>query len=95
MARMTSEEIWKVVKALVGNVSATGDSAVDAKREENLDTLMDLMEFCLDEIAYASTSRNSQESSMRSIGRKAMKYLAESAEWFNAKKRQWDNENGD
>ena len=95
MARMTGEEIFKVVKALIGDVSATGDSAEDAKREENLDALMDLMEFCLDEIAYASISRTSQESSMRSIGRKAMKYLAESAEWFNAKKRQWDNENGD
>ena len=92
MEILSGEEIIKVVDRLVGDVEATGESHTDRQRLENLRKLIDLTDSCLDKIAIASLSSNKSEESMRKIGRHALRYLADSAEWFNAKKRRWDNE---
>ena len=93
MENLSSDEIRKVVDRLVGEVEATGESREDRERLDNLQKLIDLTDNCLDKIARASFSSTRQEDSMNRIGRYALRYLAESATWFNDKKRRWDNEN--
>ena len=93
MANFSSDEICKIVDKLVGEVEATGESHEDARRLENLKNLIDLTDSCLDKIHLASFSSTRYEASMRKIGRYALQYLADSAEWFEAKKKLWDSSN--
>ena len=94
MDKLTSDEIFKVVNSLIGETDACGDSAVDRKNLNNLNTLIEVTDMCLDKIAHSALTSNSEYGSSREIGKTALKYLADSAEWFNGKKRQYDNENG-
>ena len=93
MEKLSEEEICKVVDLLIGDVEPTGDSHIDKNRTVNLKHLTFLIDHCLDRVNSAANHSTSQEGSVRGIGRYALRYLAESAEWFNGKKRRWDNEN--
>ena len=94
MSRLSTEEIIKLVDVLIGDVEAVGESREDEKRLKNLNALIDLTDACLDKISYAANASTRSEASMRKIGRKALQYLAESAEWFDAKKAMWMNQEG-
>lgn len=94
MKKLNKEEISKVMDILIGEVDAVGETYEDIKRLENLDALIFLTDRCLDKIAFAARTSTRTEASMRRIGREALKYLAESAEWFNQKKRIWRNQEG-
>lgn len=93
MEKLSEEEICKVVDLLIGDVESVGDSRIDRDRMINLKRLTFLIDHCLDRVNSAAEHSTSQEGSVRGIGRYALRYLAESAEWFNSKKRRWDNEN--
>ena len=94
MSLLSTKEIIKLVDVLIGDVEAVGESREDENRLENLNALIELTDACLDKISYASRTSTRQEASMRRIGRMALKYLAESAEWFNGKKAMWMNQEG-
>lgn len=94
MSRLSTEEIIKLVDVLIGDVEAVGESREDENRLKNLNALIDLTDACLDKISYAANASTRPEASMSRIGRKALKYLAESAEWFNGKKAMWMNQEG-
>jgi hypothetical protein len=94
MSLLSTKEIIKLVDVLIGEVEAVGESREDENRLENLNALICLTDDCLSKISLAARTSTRQEESMRKIGRKALKYLAESAEWFDAKKSMWMNQEG-
>ena len=49
---MTGEEIIRVLDKLIGEVEAVGDSYEDAKRLQNLNALIEVMDWCLDTLLF-------------------------------------------
>lgn len=92
MEKLSEEEICKVVDLLIGEVEPAGDSRIDRDWMVNIEHLTNLIDHCLDRVSYAANYSNHDAYSMREVGRYALRYLAESAAWFNDKKKRWDNE---
>ena len=82
--RFTSQEITKVLDALIGRTTAVGDSAIDHEIEENLKTLIDVVNWCLDGIADSADTRHNYQGSMRDIGERAFSAMCEWQEWLKA-----------
>ena len=94
MNKPTTNEIWNLLDYLIGETNAVGESNIDNEIYDNLVKLIEITDLCLDKISYASLTSNRHEYSMRKIGRKALQYFAESAQYFNSMKKRWDNEDG-
>lgn len=80
--RMTDREIIKLLNCLVGSTIPVADSAIDAKVEENLKTLIDIVNWCLDEIRDSATCRKSGYASSRDIGERAYAAMLEWKDWL-------------
>lgn len=80
--RFTSQEITKVLGTLIGRTTAVGDSAIDHEIEENLKTLIDVVNWCLDGIADSADTRHNYQGSMRVIGERAFSAMCEWQEWL-------------
>lgn len=81
--RFTSREITKVLDTLIGGTTAVGDSAIDHDIEENLKTLIDVVNWCLDGIADSAYTRHNYQGSMRDIGERAFSAMCEYRDWLN------------
>lgn len=82
--RLTSNEIIKLLRNLIGPVEAVGETNADIVRLNNLKTLIDVTDWCLDGIQFASDSaRGRWETSMQEIGKTAIDTLCNYAEWLN------------
>ena len=68
-------ELDEMVMKLVGPVNAVGESNQDAKRLENLESLVTLVDRLLYKIEDASKDANRQEASMKAIGVRASAFL--------------------
>jgi len=82
MNAFSDREITKVLNAMIGPTDAEGDSAVDAVRLDSLRTLIDVTNWCLDGLLYATKTRHRQEASMREIGETAFSALLEIKQWI-------------
>lgn len=80
--RITSQEITKVLEKLIGGTTAVGDSTIDHEVEENLKTLIDVANWCLDSIADSADTRHNYQGSMRDIGEQAFRAMCEWQEWL-------------
>lgn len=80
--RFTSREITKVLGTLIGGTTAVGDSTLDHEIEENLKTLIDVANWCLDSIADSADTRHNYQGSMRDIGERAFRAMCELQEWL-------------
>ena len=67
--------LCEIVMKLIGNVKPVGDSAIDAKRKENLQALLDLTNELVSTIAEIECDKNRDEASMREMGLMCAKYL--------------------
>lgn len=85
MAKLTSDEIIKVLDMLIGPVEAYGDSAIDKTRKENLENLLDITDWCLDQIWYSSMAADRKEASMVEIGQRGKQYLNGLGRWIKSK----------
>ena len=84
MARLKSNEIIKVLEVLIGEVEAVGESNADERRLENLKTLIDVTDWCLDGLELAMESGNGRfEASMQEISDTAKRALDEYYRWLN------------
>ncbi len=84
MERLKSNEITKVLDVLIGEVEAVGESNADERRLENLKTLIDVTDWCLDGLQFAMFSgQGRDELSMRIIGHTAQSALDEYKTWLN------------
>lgn len=68
-------ELDEMVMKLVGPVVAVGETNEDAKRLENLECLVTLVDRLLYKIEDASKDANRQEASMKAIGVRARAFL--------------------
>lgn len=84
MGRLKSNEIIKVLEVLIGEVEAVGESNADERRLENLKTLIDVTDWCLDGLELAMESGNGRfEASMQEISHTAKRALDEYYRWLN------------
>ena len=84
--KMNSHEIIKLLDNLIGPVEAYGDSATDKRVMENLKTLIDVTNWCLDGVNQSSWTRHRPEKSMREIGETAFSALMEYEDWIRARR---------
>ena len=82
MEKLESGEIIKLLDNLIGRTEAVGDTRIDEKIEENLMTLIDVANWCIDGVAQSSETKNRPEWSMRRIGERAFKALLDWKEWL-------------
>lgn len=85
MGRMTSEEICKLLEIVVGKTEPVADSAIDNEREENLKTLIDIGDWVLDGLLYASKHRKDPYYSSRTVGERAYAAMLEWKDWLEQK----------
>lgn len=84
MERLKSNEITKVLDVLIGEVEAVGESNADERRLDNLKTLIDVTNWCLDGLEFAMDSgKGRAEGSMQKIGHTAELALDEYKTWLN------------
>ena len=84
MGRLKSNEITKVLDVLIGEVEAVGESNADGRRLDNLKTLIDVTNWCLDHLEFAMDSGQGRaEASMHMIGYTAQLALDEYKTWLN------------
>ena len=84
MARLESNEIIKLLEILIGDVEAVGESNADERRLENLKTLIDVTDWCLDGLQLAMESGQGRfEASMQKISHTAQKALDEYKRWLS------------
>lgn len=82
MTRLNSSEIIKVLDNLIGETTAVGDTWADEKREENLKTLIDITNWCLDGVHQSSETMGRPENSMHEMGFRARQALMEYHRWL-------------
>lgn len=80
--KLTSEEIIKVIDNLVGPTEPYGDSAIDLSRKENLKTLVDITDWCLDKLYVAATYSESNYNSQKVNGLMAKGVLEDINKWI-------------
>lgn len=85
MDKMTSSEICKLLKIVVGNTEPVADSAIDPAREENLKTLIDIGDWVLDGLLYAAEHRKDPYHSSRAVGERAYATMLEWKDWLATK----------
>ncbi len=72
---MEAEEIYKVVKKLIGNIEPVGETNEDNRRMENLKEIIDLTHGLLLDIEFVSTYKDRVEYSVKEAGEKASYFL--------------------
>lgn len=83
-AKLKSHEITKVLDVLIGEVEAIGETNADERRLDNLKTLIDVTNWCLDGLQFAMDSgQDRAEASMCMIGHTAQLALDEYKTWLN------------
>ena len=92
MEKLDSGEIIKLLENLIGRTEAVGDTLTDERIEDNLMTLIDVANWCIDGVAQSSETKNRTESSMRRIGERAFGALLEWKEWLTERS---DDEHSD
>ena len=85
MSRMfETKEITKLLNALIGDVEAVGETNEDNRRLDNLKTLIDVTNWCLDGLDFAMESGQGRvEWSMQKISNTAQGTLDEYKTWLN------------
>lgn len=84
MERLKSNEIIKVLDALIGEVEAVGESYADERGLDNLKTLIDVTDWCLNGLELARESGQGRfEASMQEISHTAKRALDEYKRWLN------------
>lgn len=83
MRTFESKEITKLLDTLIGKVEAVGETNEDERRLDNLKTLIDATNWCLDGLEYAMASgRGRAEWSMQNIRQTAQLALDEYKTWI-------------
>lgn len=82
MVKFSSNEIEKLLDALIGNTEPVADSAIDERVNENLMNLIDVVNWCLDGVYDAARHRKSPYGSQMAIGEKAYAAMLEWKEWL-------------
>lgn len=82
MSKLSSKEITEVLDVLIGETEPIGETNYDEKVLENLKTLIDVMNWCLDGVAYAQEYIHFPQHSIHQVGFTAQCAMQEWAEWL-------------
>ena len=84
MSRMfETKEITKLLNVLIGDVEAVGETNEDNRRLDNLKTLIDVTDWCLDGLQFAMASGYGRpEYSMKQISCTAQMALCNYETWI-------------
>lgn len=85
MRKWSTDEIIKVIDSMIGRTEPAGDCAIDHVVEDNVRTLIDVMDGCLDRMYEAATYRKSEYGSQRDVGERAYAAMLEWRDWLNNK----------
>lgn len=85
MAKLSSDEIIKLLEVLIGSTAAVGETNADHVVMENLKTVIDIGDYCLDKVFLASITYGRSEASMHEIGWTARCAMDEWKSWLEAK----------
>lgn len=78
-----TSEITKLLDVLIGETDAVGETYADERRLDNLKTLIDVTNWCLDGLEFAMASGYGRpEYSMKEISQTAQCALAEYGKWI-------------
>lgn len=81
--RFETNEITKLLDMLIGEVEAVGETNADKRRLDNLKTLIDVTNWCLDGLEFAMVSGYGRpEYSMAEISHTAQCALDEYRKWI-------------
>jgi hypothetical protein len=81
--RFETNEITKLLDVLIGDVEAVGETNEDERRLDNLKTLIDVTNWCLDGLQFAMASGYGRpEWSMAEISYTAQCALGEYEKWI-------------
>lgn len=81
--RFETSEITKLLDTLIGEVEAVGETNEDNRRLDNLKTLIDVTNWCLDGLQFAMASGYGRpEYSMKAISHTAQCALDEYGRWI-------------
>lgn len=80
--KFSSSEIIKILDALIGTTTAVGETRADERTLDNLRTLIDVTNWCIDGIYQSSETMGRPEWSMHQIGYIANCSLAEFRDWL-------------
>lgn len=89
MAKLTSNEVIKLLDALVGSTEPIGESNYDLKVDENLKIVTDIGDWCLDRVLIARGYIEKSEGSMHNIGFKAQCIMQEWNKWLIDREKEW------
>lgn len=89
MAELNSNEIIKLLDALVGSTEPVGETNYDQKVDDNLQIVIDICDWCLDRALIARTYLGRPELSMHHVGFKAQCIMQEWKEWLAEKEKEW------
>ena len=82
--RFETNEITKLLDVLIGDVEAVGETNADERRLDNLKTLIDVTNWCLDGLQFAMASGYGRpECSMKRISCTAQIALCDFETWIN------------
>lgn len=81
--KMTWKEITKLLDNLIGPVEAIGETHADERIHKNLETLVDVTNWCLDGIYQSSSTCGRPEYSMHKVGYDAKCVLGEYRRWLD------------
>lgn len=82
--RFETNEITKLLDVLIGEVEAVGETNEDNRRLDNLKTLIDVTNWCLDGLQFAMASGYGRpEHSMKQISCTAQIALCDFETWIN------------
>lgn len=70
-------EMIDVVRKLVGEIQPVGESHIDSKRYNNLNEMIELVDYLIADIHSVSNNRKRQEASMKKAGKVAHEFLCE------------------
>ena len=79
---MDASTILKVTKTLIGDTEPYGDSGVDRIRTANLEKLIYVVDELLYDVEKVAVNKDRHEGSMRMMGEKAHKALADWWSWI-------------
>lgn len=83
--KLSSDEIINVIEALVGSCVPIGETNADKTVMENLKTVIDIGDYCLDKVFLASTTCGRPEVSMHEIGWTAKCVMDDWKNWLEGK----------
>lgn len=77
------ENIYEVTKKLLGEIDPQGESNIDRERLENLEHSIEVVEKLIDDIIWVSKYKDRYESSMKTAGMTANKFIQRLRENIN------------